>query len=191
MISWRTGRAWVHEDGKKGLPARGKLWPSNLELRLVWHFKPEALRSDWRYLQISDQVSRWFESLPGLALLAYSCLLDCSVILATASEVAGSCIFCFLSCVNNSTPMLGFKKQDLILVGINFSFCFPKEAKYQAYSAYDSKPSRQWLQPLLPFPVCVFVLLHFFWCLVSGDNLFFLFFFFFSQCYVLRTAGML
>ena len=114
MIPWRMGRAQVHRDGKKRIPDRGKLWASNLEPGLVRHFKAAASRWCWVYLQISDYISRWLESLPGPALSASSCLLDGSVMLATASAVAVSCISCFLSCVKNSTPMPGFKKQDLI-----------------------------------------------------------------------------
>lgn len=78
----------------------GKLWAFNLEPGLVWHFKAAASRWCWIYLQISGYVSRWLESPPGLALSASSCLLDCSVVLVTASAVAVCLVpddICFFS----------------------------------------------------------------------------------------------
>lgn len=104
MIPWRMGRAQVHGDGKKRIPDRGKLWASNLEPGLVWHFKAAASRWYWIYLQISGYVSRWLESPPGLALSASSCLLDCSVVLVTASAVClvpdDICFFSFYLSLN-------------------------------------------------------------------------------------------
>lgn len=175
----------IHQE----LPGRHPTFSGKKCSKSVWWKKSRLSRSleDGKDLRYMAMVGRGFQTdgncdsslEPGLTLYFKAMApqwwwLDgpVSFILAMASALVSSYAFSFFSCAENSTPAPGFKKLDLICRD-QFQFLLPGKAKCQASSAYNSKCSRQWPQPLSPLPMCLFVLPHFVLCLIPDDVCFF------------------